>query len=104
MGERGTSAVLVLEYRELKLLSFDLDAVCVNVMPNDLPERFASFVDGHNPSIEDVRVAALRNSMLGKMNRTNGKALAARLIDNRAGRWSQRVGESTKVILCFHFT
>lgn len=32
-------------YRELKLLSFDLDAVCVNVMPNDLPERFASFVD-----------------------------------------------------------
>ena len=71
------------QYRELKLLSFDLDALCVNVMLNGLPERFASFLDGvwtssENPSIEDVRVAALRINA-GQMNRTNDKALAARL-------------------------
>lgn len=34
------------QYRELKLHSFDLDALCVKVMLNGLPERFASFVDG----------------------------------------------------------
>ena len=71
------------QYRELKFLSFDLDALCVNVMLNGLPERFASFVDGvwtssENPSIEDVRVAVLRINA-GQMNRTNDKALAAKL-------------------------
>jgi len=71
------------QYRELKLLSFDLDALCVNVMLNGLPERFASFVDGvwtssENPSIEDVRVAVPRINA-GQMNRTNDKALAAKL-------------------------
>lgn len=41
MRERGTSA-----YRELKLLSFDLDALCVNSMLNRLPKLITSFVDG----------------------------------------------------------
>jgi hypothetical protein len=57
----------------------DLDC---NVL-NGLPERFASFVDGvwtasENPSIEDVRVAVLTINA-GQMNRTNDKALAARM-------------------------
>jgi len=77
------------QYRELKLLSFDFDALCVNVMLNGLPERFASFVDGvwtasENPSIEDVRVAVLRINA-GQMNRTNDKALAARMTGIKIG-------------------
>ncbi len=74
MRERGTSA-----YRELKLLSFDLDALCVNSMLNRLPKLITSFVDGvwtlsENPSIEDVRVAVLRINA-GQSNSTNNKAL-----------------------------
>jgi len=77
------------QYRELKLLSFDLDALCVNVMLNGLPERFASFVDGvwtasENPSIDHVRVAVLRINA-GQMNRTNDKALAARMTSIEIG-------------------
>ncbi len=34
------------QYHELKLLSFDLDALCVNVMLNGLPKQFASFLKG----------------------------------------------------------
>jgi len=74
MRERGTSA-----YRELKLLSFDLDALCVNSMLNRLPKLITSFVDGvwtlsENPSIEDVRVAVLRINAR-QSNSTNNKAL-----------------------------
>ena len=49
------------QYRELKLLSFDLDALCVNVMLNGLPERFTSFVDGVWTA---ARTQALRMSEL----------------------------------------
>jgi hypothetical protein len=43
------------QYRDLKLLSFDLDSLCINVLLNRLPNRFASFVDSiwkdeENPS------------------------------------------------------
>ncbi|CAD6591786.1 MAG: hypothetical protein TREMPRED_000191, partial [Tremellales sp. Tagirdzhanova-0007] len=70
------------QYRELMIHKFDLDALCVNVMLNGLPERFTSFVDGvwtatENPSIEDVRIAVLRINA-GQNNRANEKALAAR--------------------------
>jgi hypothetical protein len=33
------------QYRELKLLSSDLETLCINVILNGLPDRFASFVD-----------------------------------------------------------
>ncbi|RSH80693.1 hypothetical protein EHS25_007171 [Saitozyma podzolica] len=33
------------QHRELKSLKFDLDALCVNVLLNGLPDRFSSFVD-----------------------------------------------------------
>jgi hypothetical protein len=51
--------------RELKLLSFDLDSLCINVLLNGLPDRFASFVDSickaeENPSIEDIKIEVLR--------------------------------------------
>jgi hypothetical protein len=41
--------------RDLKLLSLDLDSLCINVLLNRLPNRFASFVDSiwndmENPS------------------------------------------------------
>ena len=53
------------QYCELKLLLFNLDAVCVNVMLNGLPKQFMSFVVGvwtanKNPSIDDVGIAVLR--------------------------------------------
>ncbi|GFZ44372.1 hypothetical protein JCM24511_02094 [Saitozyma sp. JCM 24511] len=33
------------QHRELKSLKFDLDALCVNVLLNGLPDRFSSYVD-----------------------------------------------------------
>jgi len=33
------------QYHELKLLSFDLDALCVNVMLNGLPEATLELLD-----------------------------------------------------------
>ena len=71
------------QYCELKLLLFDLDALCVNVMLNGLPKQYKFFVDGvwtasKNPSIEDVQIAVLRISA-GQLNHTNDKALAAKL-------------------------
>ncbi|GFZ51759.1 hypothetical protein JCM24511_09527 [Saitozyma sp. JCM 24511] len=53
------------QYRELKLIKFDLDALCINVLLNGLPDRFGSFVDSSwtgekNPSIEDIKVSILR--------------------------------------------
>ncbi len=42
MGETGIQA----QYREFKLLTFDLDALCANVLLNGLPKQFATFVDG----------------------------------------------------------
>ena len=70
------------QYRELKLLKFDLDALCINVLLNGLPDRFGSFVDSiwtaeKNPSIEDIKISILRVNA-GQLNRSNEKALAAR--------------------------
>ena len=72
------------QHRELKLLRFDLDLLCVNVLLNGLPERFGSYVDqvwtaNENPSIEDIRVAILRINA-GQQNRSSdARALAAEL-------------------------
>jgi hypothetical protein len=70
------------QYRELKLLKFDLDALCINVLLNGLPDRFGSFVGSiwtaeKNPSIEDIKISILRVNA-GQLNRSNEKALAAR--------------------------
>ncbi|GFZ52314.1 hypothetical protein JCM24511_10087 [Saitozyma sp. JCM 24511] len=69
------------QYRELKLLKFDLDALCINVLLNGLPDRFGSFVDSiwtaeKNPSVEDTKISILRVNA-GQLNRSNEKALAA---------------------------
>ncbi|GFZ52390.1 hypothetical protein JCM24511_10163 [Saitozyma sp. JCM 24511] len=69
-------------YRELKLLSFDLDSLCINVLLNGLPDRFASFVDSiwkaeENPSIEDIKIEILRVNA-GQLNRLNDMSFAAR--------------------------
>jgi len=72
------------QHRELKLVRFDLDALCVNVLLNGLPERFTSYVDqvwtaSANPTIEEIRVAILRINA-GQQNRTTEtRALAAQL-------------------------
>lgn len=65
----------VARYRELKVLSFDLDQLCVNVLLNGLPSRFGSYLDNvwtstENPSIENVTVAILRINA-GQQTRTD---------------------------------
>lgn len=70
------------QYRKLSASFFDLDALCVNVPLNGLPEQSASFDDGvwtasKNPSIEDVRLAVLR-IIAGQLNRSDGVTEAAR--------------------------
>ncbi|GFZ44308.1 hypothetical protein JCM24511_02030 [Saitozyma sp. JCM 24511] len=70
------------QYRELKLLKLDLDALCINVLLNGLPDRFGSFVDSiwtaeKYPSIEDIKISILRVNA-GQLNSSNEKALAAR--------------------------
>ncbi len=71
------------QYHELKLLSFDLDALCVNVMLNGLPKQFASFLKGlywgKNPGIKDIWVAALRINA-GQINCASDSALAAKML------------------------
>ncbi|RSH89860.1 hypothetical protein EHS25_001846 [Saitozyma podzolica] len=47
------------QHRGLKSLSFDLDALCVNVLLNGLPDRFSSYVDNvwtnsETPTIDSV--------------------------------------------------
>lgn len=81
--EAWVNNVLAL-YRELKVLSFDLDLLCVNVLLNGIPERFSAYIDqvwaaSESPSIEDVRVAILRINA-GHQNRaTDTHGLAAKL-------------------------
>ncbi|RSH95789.1 hypothetical protein EHS25_000881 [Saitozyma podzolica] len=53
------------QHRELKSLSFDLDALCVNVLLNGLPDRFSSYVDNvwtnsETPTIDSVSDSILR--------------------------------------------
>jgi hypothetical protein len=69
-------------YRVRKLLSFDLDSLCINVLLNGLPDRFASFVDSickaeENPSIEDIKIEIIRVNA-GQLNRSNDRAVASR--------------------------
>jgi hypothetical protein len=70
------------QYRELKLLSSDLETLCINVLLNGLPDRFASFVDSiwkaeENPSIEGIKIEILR-VYAWPLNRPNTSAFAAR--------------------------
>lgn len=80
----GWVNTVLAQHRELKLVRFDLDALCVNVLLNGLPERFSSYVDqvwtaNANPTIEEIRIAILRINA-GQQNRaTETRALAAQL-------------------------
>ncbi|RXK35846.1 hypothetical protein M231_06894 [Tremella mesenterica] len=69
------------QYRDLKVLLYDLDQLCVNVLLNGLPDHFSSFIDGiwkedDTPSVENIKIEILRVNA-GQRNRTNDKALAA---------------------------
>jgi hypothetical protein len=53
------------QHRELQSLHFNLDALCVNVLLNGLPDRFSSYVDNvwtfsETPTIESVSDSILR--------------------------------------------
>jgi len=68
---------------EPKLLSFDLDALCVYVMLNGLPEQFESFVDGVWTASETqasrmFKFLSSGSMQAGQLNHTNDKALAAK--------------------------
>ncbi|RXK34623.1 hypothetical protein M231_08121 [Tremella mesenterica] len=71
------------QYRDLKVLSYDLNQLCGNVLLNGLPDRFSSFIDGiwkedDTPSVENIKIKILRVSA-GQRNQTNNKALAAQV-------------------------
>lgn len=55
---------MIARFPELKVLSFDLDQCCVNILLNALPARFGSYLDNvwtstENLSIESVKLAIL---------------------------------------------
>jgi hypothetical protein len=74
----------IARYRELKLLEFNLDQLCVNVLLNGLPARFGSYLDqvwtsSENPSIESVKLAILRINAGNHARSDDSSALAARI-------------------------
>lgn len=67
------------QHRELKSLQFNLDALCVNVLLNGLPERFSSYVDNvwtnsETPTIDSVCDSILRIDA-GHQSRTDNNPL-----------------------------
>lgn len=53
------------QYQELKVLKFDLDTLCVNVLLSGLPNRFLAFIDqtwtdDDAPNVQDLRATILR--------------------------------------------
>lgn len=75
---------LFARHRELKVLKFDLDMTCINVLLNGLPPRFSAYVDQvwtatSNPTPEDVRLSVLRINAGHQDRASDTKALAARL-------------------------
>jgi hypothetical protein len=52
------------QHRELKSLSFDLDALCVNVLLNGLPDRLFSYVDNVWTNSETSTIDSVSDSIL----------------------------------------
>lgn len=79
------------QYRELKALDFDLDAMCVNVLLNGLPDTFHAFKDSiwtttASPSIDFVADAIVRiNAGHRDAQVRDGAALVARMRNTRLG-------------------
>lgn len=53
------------QYQELKVLKFDLDNLCINVLLSGLPRRFEAFIDQiwtdeTSPTVEELRAKILR--------------------------------------------